>query len=103
MTKRYLTNRPGRQTTIEYQDGLPLIVMTQDADPAISLAHELSRDAPARLMGSQNHYRHVAEVPSVLYHKWLAAYGQPKHNPKKWKQLLNDHENRHFRVWGGNV
>lgn len=103
MSKRYITNRPGRRTTIEMHEGLPLIKMEQDADPVMDYAHELSRDAPTQLVGSQNHYRHVAEIPAVLYHKWKRDFGEPRHNPVKWKQLLNDHENRHFRVWGGQV
>ena len=99
---RLLLNKPGRRTKLIYEDGRPIFLMEQDADPVIDHAHELGRDSPARPV-SHSKARHVAEIPTIIYYELLRKFGPPRDNPSDWKKWFNDPENRAFRVWGGRV
>lgn len=94
---RLITDRPGRRTAIHYEDGRPIILMQQDADPLTHYAHEVARDLPARPVGGAG-WRQIGHLPAVIYHDLLLRFGPPNKNPSDWRRWWNDPENRAFRV-----
>jgi hypothetical protein len=104
-TERLITNRPGRRTKLIYEDGRPVFVMEQAADPILDYAARKAAETAhaGRQIGSQNHRRHIAELPQVIYFDLLKRFGTPQNNPSDWKRWFNDPENAGFRVHGGHV
>ena len=103
LMERLLLNEPGRRTKLIYEDGRPIILMEQNADPITKQAHELARETPSRQLGSQNHRRHIAEIPAIIYHDLVQRFGLPRHNPRDWAAWFNNAENAAFRVHPGRV
>jgi len=67
----------------------------QNVAPVIQHCKTLAEHKPGK------DFRHVAEVPMVIYQKALRE-GWAQDN-KKWKQWLNNPDNKLFRTWGGKV
>lgn len=101
--ERLLKNEPERRTKLIYEDGRPIIIMEQEASRITKRAHERARDLPDRQLGSQNHRRHIGEIPVVIYYDLLKKFGSAQQNPKDWARWFNDPANAAFRVHPGRV
>lgn len=67
----------------------------QDVQPVIEHAKVLGEQTPGK------DFRHVAEIPMVIYQKAVReGWAEDK---KKFKQWLNDPDNKMFRSWKGRV
>lgn len=67
----------------------------QDVQPVIEHVKVLSEQTPGK------DFRHVAEIPMVIYQKALReGWAEDK---KKFKQWLNDPDNKMFRTWKGRI
>ena len=86
-------------------DGSTVFEQTQRFDALIKLNRQMSNDYQKGSMigNTQRHIHHVAEIPNVVYNHLIEKFGQPRENPKAWRQWLNDSENRDFRTGGGNL
>jgi len=73
-----------------------LIIETeQDCEPIIEMARRLSEMSPGK------DFRHVGFIPDFLMAQakregWL-------NDRKRWKQVMNDPDNRAFRTWPGRL
>jgi hypothetical protein len=67
----------------------------QDIQPVIEHCKNLAENKPGK------DFRHVAEVPMVIYQKAMRE-GWVK-DKAKWKKWLNDPDNKVFRTWQGKV
>ena len=67
----------------------------QDIQPVIEHCKTLAENKPGK------DFRHVAEVPMVIYQKAMRE-GWVK-DKAKWKKWLNEPENKVFRTWQGKV
>jgi len=65
------------------------------------------RQGRRHFRGTQDHMRHVAEIPSVLWHIWAEDMGDPRTGDpevqKRWTKRLNDPEWRFLRVDDGKL
>ena len=67
----------------------------QNVQPVIEHAKVLSEQTPGKEM------RHIAEIPMVIYQKAVReGWAEDK---KKFKEWLNDPDNKMFRSWKGRV
>ncbi len=67
----------------------------QDVQPVIEHAKVLGEQTPGKEL------RHVAEIPMVIYQKAVReGWAEDK---KKFKEWLNDPDNKMFRSWKGRV
>ena len=96
----------GKETWCHYQDdGGFIFETTQNIDALLKENKKQANNyrAGSLLGNTQKHHQKVADIPAALYHQLVEKLGQPRDNPKGWRQWLNDHDNRFFRTGGGNV
>lgn len=84
-----------RKTIIHEEDGKQWIESRQDVTHIVKAASILADEVPDK------DFRHTAFVPEAVLNRaftegWF-------HDKAKWKQWLNDPENKRFRTWGGRV
>ena len=65
----------------------------EDVEPLIQVAHEMSSLQPS------NEFRHSAIIPKFVLDQSL----RERWGPKDWKKWANDHANKPFRTWPGNL
>ena len=81
-----------------------LLTKHADAQPITDRNAELRK----RGAGNGRDLKLAASVPLSIIMKWKVEHGvdafsnDPAHQ-KRLKQLLNDHQNRMFRIWEGNI
>lgn len=76
-----------------------------DVEPVIDLNKQLQRDNPSG-MGASREWKHVAEIPVMVWQIWCQQYGTDplaKGNEALLKRLLNDPDNRWLRTSEGRV
>lgn len=97
-TKRTLIDRKtGLTSEFITEDDKHIAHTTQDVQPVIEHVRNL-RDNTIK---HGKDMRHVAEVPMVIWQKALReGWSQ---DPAKWKQWLNDPDNKVFRTWQGKL
>ena len=106
--KRLVKKDPitGKETWVHFEDKNKMIFQSsQNIDPLLS-SNKSERNeyrADSLIGDTQKHHQKVAEIPTALYYELIQKFGQPKDNPKAWKQWLNDYDNRFFRTSGGDV
>tara|TARA_Y100001973_G_C5198828_1_gene336175 strand:+ start:678 stop:980 length:303 start_codon:yes stop_codon:yes gene_type:complete len=67
----------------------------QNVAPVLEHVKQLSYNKPGK------DFRHVAEVPIIVYNK--AVREGWVNDRKAWKKWLNDPDNKLFRTWKGKV
>jgi hypothetical protein len=67
----------------------------QDIAPVIEHAKFLKSKPPGK------NFRHVAEIPLVIYHQAVREGWSEDQNA--WKRFLNNPDNKLFRSWEGKV
>lgn len=70
------------------------IQTVEDVEPIIDSVKELSEN-----QGGKSHWKHVARVPVTVVEQAMREGWY--HDQAKWKQWLNDSQNKDFRVWKG--
>lgn len=69
----------------------------EDCEPYLDAVKEERENMDTR----KSHYRPIAHIP---VHVTERAMREGWYNDKKaWKRWLNDSDNKHFRIWEGNV
>lgn len=105
--KKPLTNDPagGKRTYMRWDGDDTTVVTEQKVDHILEHNKRQANDWKyGNLMNNtQAHHQKVAEIPATLYYDLVKRLGEPRENMKKWKQWLNDPENRFFRSTGGTV
>jgi len=77
------------------EDNKHIYHTTQDVKPVLEAVKNYSEMQPGK------EFRHVAEIPMVIYQKMLREGSiKDKKHLKKW---LNDPDNKMFRVWKGKI
>jgi len=77
------------------EDNKHIYHTTQDVKPVIEAVKNYSELQPGK------EFRHVAEIPMVIYQKMLREGSvKDKQHLKKW---LNNPDNKMFRVWKGKI
>ena len=101
-----------KRTTIDLRENLKSEFITEKVgvEKARNIYHTKQNVAPVidhvkklkdNITTPGKDFRHVAEVPMVIYQK---ALREGWHNdPKAWKRWLNDSDNKVFRTWEGKV
>jgi hypothetical protein len=94
----------GITETLHFQDGdgTASLYREQDAEPILDANKRAQADgvgwSPSREL------RHVARIPTLIYHEWCKVHGvdvlHPAHRDLL-RRLLNDPDNRWLRVDGG--
>jgi hypothetical protein len=96
MAKRTLIDsKTGSTSEFITEDDKIIYHTKQDIQPVIEHCKALSENKPGK------DFRHVAEVPMVIYQKAMRE-GWVK-DKAKWKKWLNDPDNKVFRTWQGKV
>jgi|TARA_E500000318_G_C3545822_1_gene206646 hypothetical protein len=96
MTKRTLIDsKTGSTSEFITEDDKIIYHTKQDIQPVIEHCKALAENKPGK------DFRHVAEVPMVIYQKAMRE-GWVK-DKAKWKKWLNDPDNKVFRTWQGKV
>ena len=96
MTKRTLIDsKTGSTSEFITEDDKIIYHTKQDIQPVIEHCKTLAENKPGK------DFRHVAEVPMVIYQKAMRE-GWVK-DKAKWKKWLNDPDNKVFRTWQGKV
>ncbi len=99
-----------KRTTIDLRENLKSEFITEKVgvEKARNIYHTKQNVAPVidhvkklkdNITTPGKDFRHVAEVPMVIYQK---ALREGWHNDQKaWKRWLNDSDNKVFRTWEG--
>lgn len=96
MAKRTLIDaKTGSTSEFITEDDKIIYHTKQDIQPVIEHCKALAENKPGK------DFRHVAEVPMVIYQKAMRE-GWVK-DKAKWKKWLNDPDNKVFRTWQGKV
>ena len=89
------------QVTLQVEDEKLIIHERENVQPILDQAKRLREEnhqVGARV-GSQNHLRHVAEVPMSVYNRSI----REKWGKKEWRQWANDPDNACLRVTQGRI
>jgi hypothetical protein len=90
-----LSVRDGFVSELITKEEKTVAVSTQNIDKTLDYVDHL-RDMP---VGKD--FRHVAEVPQIIWEK--AVQEGWSHDQDQWKRWLNDPANKVFRTWQGNI
>lgn len=95
----------GVTETVTMNDDGMIIEREQDVSGLVSenRAIEAASRRGTLIGNTQKHVRKIASIPSALYFRWCREFGEPRQNPAKWSELLNDPDNRYLRTGGGAV
>ena len=96
MAKRTIIDyKKGYKHEFATEDDKVIYHTTQNVAPVIEHCKALSEMRPGK------DFRHVAEVPMVVYQK-ACREGWAK-DTKKWREWLNHSDNKVFRTWKGRI
>lgn len=96
MAKTTLVNlKTGFKSQFSTEDNKSVLHTTQDVSGIIKHAQHLGEQKAGK------DFRHVAEIPMVIYEKALLEGWA--NDDDKWKQWLNNRDNECFRSWKGKV
>lgn len=91
------------QTSFAEHDGRIFIAQTQDCTPIAERAKALHN---AGEFGSSE-MRHAATIPDVILEKYMnergVTYAELMSDPKHFRIICNDPDNKMFRVWPGRL
>ena len=87
--------RDGFVSQLITEDDKTVSLSTQNIDNTLKYVNHL-RDMP---VGKD--FRHVAEVPQIIWEK--AVQEGWSHDQDQWKRWLNDPANKVFRTWQGKL
>jgi hypothetical protein len=90
-----IDQKTGVQSLFATEDDKVIYQTKQNIQPTLEYVKQLSENAPGK------DFRHIAEVPMVIYQKAVRE-GWAK-DSAQWKKWLNHSDNRPFRTWKGKV
>ena len=90
-----IDHKKGLQSIFATEDEKVVYQTKQDIQPTLDYVKHLSAHTPGK------DFRHVAEIPMVIYQKALRE-GWAK-DSAQWKKWLNHSDNKPFRTWKGKV
>lgn len=90
-TELHTDSDSGSMTFVEKEDLQPVI-------DNVKLEREAFNQVGDRVVG-QNHMTPIAEIPMIVYNRSV----REQWGPKKWRQWLNDPDNKPFRITDGRV
>jgi len=93
--KTILDHTTGFKNEFVTEDNKNIYHTSQNVQPTIELAKNLGEMTPGK------EFRHVAEIPMVIYQK-MVRDGSIR-DRKALKKWLNNPDNKLFRVWKGKV
>lgn len=82
--------------TSESDPGVVRLVTTQDVDPIITYAREMSE-----MGGWSGEMKPAAEIPMVIVEQMMQSGAW--NDPDAMRKWLNDPQNECFRIWKGRV
>lgn len=90
-------------TKVAEYDGKLFIAQAQDCTP---IAEQCKKLHNAGAYGSSE-MRHAASIPDVILEKYMnehgISYAELMGNPEHFRRILNDPDNKCFRIWPGRV
>ena len=90
-----IDHRQGIKSIFATEDDKVVYQTKQDIQPTLDYVKQLSEHTQGK------DFRHVAEVPMVIYQKALReGWAQ---DSAQWKKWLNHSDNKPFRTWKGKV
>ena len=93
--KTVIAHKDNLRTELITEDETIKAVTTQDVSKTLEYVKNLGDNAPGK------DFRHVAEVPMVVYEK--AVQEGWANDQSAWKKWLNSPENKPFRTWQGKI
>ena len=105
--KKLLSHDPitGKKTTFHWKPEGNFITTEMDVTPIMDSAKEEAKNwrYGSMIGNTQKHKQKIADIPAPLYYQLVEKFGQPWQNPKKWRQWVNERDNRVFKTTGGTV
>jgi hypothetical protein len=90
-------------TSFAEYDGKVVIAQTQDCTPIVERCKQLHNEG---YHGSSD-FKHAATIPDVILEKYMnehnVTYAELMSNPEHFRRILNDPDNKVFRIWPGRV